>query len=100
MKEQEFQIEFTHEGIFYRGLVRPFRKDSEVRYAISVEDAGQEKKVDIVLCPTASLLDEWTYELKDGTRADQCYNNDLLEEIGEQVEACLADSGKAGQEGI
>ena len=84
MKTNEFQIEFTYDEVSYVGLVQPMDNDG---YRVSLESDNQETYLDLLLTPSDSELEDWNFSCGDGEDALEHYDKELLEEIGEQIEA-------------
>lgn len=96
MTSGNFEIEFRYDEVSYIGLVRPIEEKEPVSYRVSLESENQETKMDIVLRPSGSRLEDWDFFCEDGSRADRQYDKDLLTEIGEQVEEhLLSDNGSS-----
>ena len=89
MRQNDFQIEFAYDGIVFYGLVHPEGSEFATRYRVSLESENQETYLNVLLLPSSSDLEDWAFECNEGEDATAYYEKELLEEIGEQVEAYL-----------
>jgi hypothetical protein len=93
MPQNDFQIDFIYDGVSYYWLVHPEGPDSAARYRVSLESENQENLLDILLLPSSSNLEDWEFRCGEGEEATAYYDKELLEEIGEQIEAYLNKHG-------
>lgn len=89
MPQTAFEIEFTYAGSPYAGLVRPLSSNPDSGYCVVLESENQELYLEILLLPASSPLEDWDFKCGEGEDASHYYDKELLEEIGEQVEAHL-----------
>ena len=97
MSRNEFQIEFTFEGLNYYGLVHAEGSGSARRYRVSLENEEQQSLPEILLLPSPSDLEDWTFECNNGEAATAYYEKELLEGIGGEIEAYINKKKRSGR---
>jgi hypothetical protein len=85
MPEKEFSIEFMYKGSEYFGFVRPSIADRQTVYSVNLETEDNAGNLILILKPAHSDLHEFEFECVDGSKPQELYDSELLEEIGDQV---------------
>lgn len=91
MPADVFQIEFSYDHTSYIGIVTPVKQGNETVYSVQLESENQESNITIVATPSASMIEGWEFECEDEGDPLDYYDQALLQEIGEAIEAHLSE---------
>jgi hypothetical protein len=89
MSRNDFQIEFTHNGVQYLGFVRAIGVDASAGFSIILECENQQLYLEILGVPCASESEVWEFECGEGEDATHYYDKGLLEEIAREMQLHL-----------